>query len=107
MPPDRGIIGEDQLDLLPESVPTETRRKSDESPPRRKVFKPQLLEEYPPKGGYTGHENWVKTADYIFELAGPNFPDDKTKIKYAVQSLKGIAKTRWFQHAKEYGIDMT
>ena len=107
MPSDRGIIREDQLDLLPESIPTETRRRSDESPPRRKVFKPQLLEEYPPKGGYTGHKNWVKTADYIFELAGPNFPDNKTKIKYAVQSLKGIAKIRWFQYAKEHGIDMT
>ena len=71
------------IDIGNLQVPTEHRRDADAAPMAPKGFKPHLLEEYPPKEGYTAHKNWLKQADYTFELAYASFPTDREKIMWA------------------------
>jgi len=49
------------------------------------------------------HSDWTQSAENAFELAPATFPDDRTKVLFAAQFLRGDPRQSWFTHTKSTG----
>lgn len=93
------------ITIHPDSDLTRKRNASSEHPAAlARYIRPEPLSEYWGKS-IREHQEWAAEADNKFILSAAFFPDEQSKIRFAMTSLRGDPKTAWFQHQVNLDYD--
>ena len=72
----------------------------------RKTLRPEKLPLYYGKN-VREYRDFIRNASTAFRLVPADFPDDKTKILFAMMSLAGEPKSLWYDHEETLDLDDT